>query len=49
MPFRLKKTKATYQRAMMMLVHDLIHKKIKVYMDDMIAKSLKESEHVSNL
>ena len=39
MPFGLKNTGATYQRAMVTLFHDMMHKKIEVYMDDMIAKS----------
>ena len=38
-PFGLKKTDATYQRAMTTLFHDLMHKEIEVYVDDMIAKS----------
>jgi hypothetical protein len=38
MPFDLKNARATYQRAMMTLFHDMIHKEIEVYMDDMIAK-----------
>ena len=39
MPFRLKNTGAIYQRAMVTLVLDMMHKKIEVYVDDMIAKS----------
>jgi hypothetical protein len=38
MPFDLKNARATYQRAMVTLFHDMIHKEIEVYMDDMIAK-----------
>jgi hypothetical protein len=34
MPFGLKKAEATYQRAMMMLFHDIMHKEIEVYVDD---------------
>ena len=30
---------AAYQRAMMTLFHDMMHKEIEVYVDDMIAKS----------
>ena len=39
MSFGLKNVGATYQRAMVTLFHDLIHKEIEVYVDDMIAKS----------
>ena len=39
MPFGLKNTDATYQRAMVTLFHDIMHKEIEVYVDDMIAKS----------
>jgi hypothetical protein len=38
MPFGLKNTRATYQRAMVTFFHDMIHKEIEVYVDDMIAK-----------
>ena len=38
MPFRLKNAVATYQRAMITLFHDMMHKKIEIYVDDMIAK-----------
>ena len=49
MPFRLKNVGATYQRAMVTLFHDMIHKEIEVYVDDMIAKSEGEDDHVVNL
>ncbi|XP_075640423.1 uncharacterized protein LOC142612192 [Castanea sativa] len=39
MPFGLKKTSATYQRAATTLLHDLFHKEVEVYVDDMIVKS----------
>ena len=39
MSFGLKNTEATYQRAMVALFHDMMHKEIEVYVDDMIAKS----------
>ena len=42
MPFGLKNAGATYQRAMVALFHDMMHKEIEVYMDDMIAKSRTE-------
>ena len=49
MPFGLKNAVATYQRAMVTLFHDLIHKEIEVYVDDMIAKSDTEEEHLVHL
>ena len=49
MAFGLKNARATYQRAMVMLFHDMMHKEIEVYMDDMIAKSQCEDDHVVNL
>ena len=36
MPFKLKFVEATYQRAMVILLHDMMHKEVKVYVDDMI-------------
>nr|XP_012466229.1 unnamed protein product [Gossypium raimondii] len=49
MPFGLKNAGATYQRAMVTLFHDMMHKEIEVYVDDMIAKSRTEGEHVQVL
>ncbi|KAE8735344.1 No pollen germination related 2 [Hibiscus syriacus] len=49
MPFGLKNAGATYQRAMVTLFHDMMHKEIEVYVDDMIAKSRTEEEHIQNL
>ena len=37
------------QRAMVTLFHDMMHKEIEVYVDDMIAKSQGEDDHVVNL
>ena len=34
---------------MMMLFHDMMHKEIEVYVDDMIAKSQGEDDHMVNL
>ena len=39
MSFGLKNAGATYQRAMVALLHDMIHHNIEVYVDDMIARS----------
>ena len=49
MSFGLKNARATYQRAMVALFHDMMHKEIKVYVDDMTAKSKTEDEHHVNL
>ena len=49
MPFGLKNAGATYQRAMTTLFHDMMHKEIEVYVDDMIVKSRTEVEHVEHL
>ncbi|KAG8500944.1 hypothetical protein CXB51_002957 [Gossypium anomalum] len=49
MPFGLKNARATYQRAMVNLFHDMMHKDIEVYVDDMIAKSRTEKEHIEVL
>ena len=40
MPFGLKNTGATYQRVTTTLLHELIHKEVEVYVDDMIVKYL---------
>ncbi|PKI43771.1 hypothetical protein CRG98_035838 [Punica granatum] len=49
MPFDLKNVGATYQRAMVTLFHDMMHKEVEVYVDDMIAKSKEGEDHVVNL
>ncbi|KAG8478222.1 hypothetical protein CXB51_028151 [Gossypium anomalum] len=49
MPFGLKNARATYQRAMVTLFHDIMYKEIEVYVDDMIAKSRTEEEHIEVL
>lgn len=49
MPFGLKNAGATYQRAMTTLFHDMMHKEIEVYVDDMIAKSTTEEDHIEHL
>ena len=49
MSFGLKNAGATYQKAMVTLFHDMMHKEIEVYVDDMIAKSASEEEHLVNL
>ena len=49
MPFDLKIAGATYQRAMVTLFHDMMHKEIEVYMDDMIARSRATKDHLVDL
>ena len=49
MPFGLKNAGATYQHAMVALFHDMIHHEIEVYVDDMIARSQTEEEHLDHL
>ncbi|RDY13870.1 Retrovirus-related Pol polyprotein from transposon 17.6, partial [Mucuna pruriens] len=49
MPFGLKNAEATYQRAMVTLFHDMMHKEVEVYVDDMIGKSKTPGQHVDDL
>jgi len=42
MSLGLKNVGATHQRAMVTLFHDMMHKQIRVYINDMTAKSKKE-------
>ena len=48
-PFELKNARETYQKAMVTLFHDMMHKEIEVYVNDMIDKSWEGESHVSNL
>ena len=45
MSFRLKNAGATYQRADTTLFHDMMHKDVEVYVDDMIVKSHDRADH----
>ena len=38
MPFGLKNTGTTYQRAMIAIFHDMMHKEIEDYVDDIVVK-----------
>ena len=49
MPFSLKDSGATYQRAMATLLHYMMQREIKVYVDDMIAKSHTVRDHLVDL
>ncbi|XP_049368654.1 uncharacterized protein LOC125833538 [Solanum verrucosum] len=48
MTFGLKNVWATYIRAMTTLFHDMIHKEIEVYVDDVIVKSKKVLNHLDD-
>ena len=39
MPFGLKNAGATYQKVMVMILHDMIHQELEVYVDDLVVKS----------
>ena len=49
MPFGLKNARATYQRAMSTICHDLISKIMEVYIDDIVVKSTAIDTHPLNL
>ena len=49
MPFGLKNAGATYQRAAITLFHDMMHKDVEVYVDDMIVKSQDRADHLATL
>ncbi|XP_077215660.1 uncharacterized protein LOC143850288 [Tasmannia lanceolata] len=49
MSFGLKNAGATYQRAATTLLHDMMHKEVEVYVDDMIVKAKTREEHVVSL
>ncbi|XP_070014619.1 uncharacterized protein [Nicotiana sylvestris] len=49
MPFGLKNAGETYMRAMTTIFHDMMYKEIEVYVDDVIIKSRKQSDHVVDL
>ncbi|XP_015064665.1 uncharacterized protein LOC107009859 [Solanum pennellii] len=49
MTFGLKNVGATYMRAMTTIFHDIFHKEIEVYVDDVIIKSSDSSYHLTHL
>ena len=49
MPFGLKNVGATYQRAMNAIFHDMIGCHMEVYIDDIVVKSKKASDHIVHL
>ena len=46
MPFGLKNIGATYQRVATTLFHDMMHRDVEVYVDDMIVKSRGKANHL---
>ena len=46
MPFGLKNAGAIYQRVATTLFHDLTHKEVEVYVDDIIVKSKEREGHI---
>lgn len=44
-PFRLKNTSATYQRAMIDIFHDMMHVYMEAYVNDILLKSKTIGEH----
>ncbi|XP_071918759.1 uncharacterized protein [Coffea arabica] len=49
MPFGLKNAGATYQRTMTTLFHDMIHREMEVYVNDIIIKSKRAEDHLVDL
>ena len=49
MPFGLKNSGATYQRAMQRIFDDILHKNVECYVDDLVGKSKKRVEHIQDL
>ena len=49
MSFKLKNARGTYQRAMVALFHDMMHREVEVYIDDIIVKTKKEEYRVQVL
>ena len=49
MPFGLKNAGVTNQRMATTLLHDMMHNKIEVYVNDMIVKSKEREGHIINL
>ena len=47
MTFGLKNARATYQRAATTLFHDMMHRDVEVYVDDMIMKSRYRVDHLT--
>ena len=48
-PFGLKNAGATYQRALNAIFHHMLGHHMEIYIDDIVVKSMKASEHVNHL
>ncbi|KAM3016254.1 hypothetical protein FF2_000296 [Malus domestica] len=49
MPFGLKNAGATYQRAMQKIFNDMLHKNVECYVDYVVVKTKKRSDHLKDL
>ena len=49
MSFGLKNANTTYQRVVTTIFHDMMHRDVEVYVDDMIVKSQDEADHLKTL
>ena len=49
MPFGLKNAGATYQKVATTLFHDMMHRDVEVYVDDMIVKSRDKADYLAAL
>ena len=49
MSFGLKNVKATYQRLVNHMFHPQIGRSVEVYVDDMLVKSARETQHMDDL
>ena len=49
MPFGLKSTGATYQRAMNVIFHDHIWKNVECHVDDIVMKCHKKGDNLADL
>ena len=49
MPFRLKNTGIFYQRTMMAIFHNMMHRELEDYVDDIVIKSKRRKYHVQIL
>ncbi|KAM2877114.1 hypothetical protein COP2_020049 [Malus domestica] len=49
MPFGLKNVNAAYQHAMQKIFNDMLHKNIESYVDDIVVKTKKRSDHLKDL
>ena len=48
MPFGLKNTRVTYQRAMQKIFENIPHKKVECYVNDLVVKSKKRLDHLQD-